>query len=98
MKLLGRELCAHLRFARLSQIDDRVLAQVVGDRLRGPLRIAINCASCGIESGSRSRVTNGARPRSWCEQNVLREIVDRGVEAHSACMKCDVHANTNCAQ
>src|SRR6185503_8671400 len=95
MELLGRMRCALLPTVRLPQFDDRILAQVVGDRLGRPFRIAVQ--------GSLSSITDGAgvwiRPRLGAcpgqERNVLGEIVYRCVKCHPTGMNADIYPDSH---
>src|SRR5688500_5397022 len=61
VKFLRHKCRACPRLAGLAKLVDCVLAEIVGDRLRGPLRIAINRASRRVERSFCGGIGGGAK-------------------------------------
>src|SRR5206468_6838694 len=71
----------------VAQVENVPLAEVVGDRLRGPLRVAVDGAARGVAGGRAHRVFSfpGAGVRH--ELHVLEIVPDRILEAHPSRME-----------
>src|SRR5687767_12959097 len=98
VELLGGERRAHSRLARIPQLDYRVLAEVVSDRLSRPLGVSVDGSRRGIKGGLRGWIDPCANPCTRREKDVLGEVVDRVIECHPSGVHADVDTDSNCTE
>src|SRR5687768_14193713 len=66
-----------LRPVRFTELDDGVLAEVVGDRLGWPLRVAVDGPARRVADRARRGILTRALARARVERDVLGEVAHR---------------------
>src|SRR5882672_11108927 len=95
--LLG-EPVSESRPGGLPKLEDRPLAQVVGDRLGGPLGVAVDRAPRGVAGGALNGVRLGCGAGFGKEIHVLGVVVDRLVEGKAAGVEPRVETDSRVAE
>src|SRR5688572_16276158 len=98
MELFRAKLSPALSFVCIPEGDDRVLAEIVRDRLCGPLGVPENRAVCTVTDCACLGITRRFLTGSRIEGDVLGEIIQGLFEAHVPSMQADIDNDANGSQ